>query len=104
MVVVGSPIHHGIGKSLHEIGSDHRRGSFSAIFFGIFTYSEYRVKKASVGKPEGLAQFRVYGNQEMDSSALGVRPGNILVAVRDPRVSIICAKFSDAPTPASRTS
>jgi hypothetical protein len=59
--------------------------SFSAIFFGIFTYSEYRVKKASVGKPEGLAQFRVYGNQEMDSTALGVRPGNILVAVRDPR-------------------
>jgi amino acid transporter len=59
--------------------------SFSAIFFGIFTYSEYRVKKASVGKPEGLAQFRVYGNQEMDSTALGVRPGNILVAVRDPK-------------------
>jgi amino acid transporter len=59
--------------------------SFSAIFFGIFTYSEYRVKKASVGKPEGLAQFRVYGNQDMDSNALGVRPGNVLVAVRDPK-------------------
>jgi hypothetical protein len=59
--------------------------SFSAIFFGIFTFSEYRVKKASVGKPEGLAQFRVYGNQDMDSNALGVRPGNVLVAVRDPK-------------------
>jgi hypothetical protein len=32
-----------------------------------------------------LAQFRVYGNQELGSGALGVRPGNILVAVRDPR-------------------
>jgi Amino acid permease len=59
--------------------------SFSAIFFGIFTFSEHRVKKASVGKPEGLAQFRVYGNQDMDSNALGVRPGNVLVAVRDPK-------------------
>ena len=58
---------------------------FSAIFFGMFTYSEHRVKKARAGKPEGLAQFRVYGNQDMDSNHLGVRPGNILVAVRDPK-------------------
>jgi len=27
----------------------------------------------------------VYGNQELGSGAMGVRPGNILVAVRDPR-------------------
>ena len=27
----------------------------------------------------------MYGNQELGSGALGVRPGNILVAVRDPR-------------------
>jgi hypothetical protein len=59
--------------------------TFSAIFFGIFTYSEHRVTKARVGKPEGLAQFRVYGNQDMDSNALGVRSGNVLVAVRDPK-------------------
>jgi amino acid transporter len=59
--------------------------TFSAIFFGIFTYSEHRVAKARVGKPEGLAQFRVYGNQDMGSNELGVRPGNILVAVRDPK-------------------
>ena len=59
--------------------------SFSALFFAIFTYSEHRVSKARQGKPEGLAQFRVYGNQELGSGAMGVRPGNILVAVRDPR-------------------
>jgi hypothetical protein len=58
---------------------------FSAIFFGVFTYSEHRVQKARAGKPDGLAQFRVYGNQDMDSHDLGVRPGNILVAVRDPK-------------------
>ena len=59
--------------------------AFSAIFFGIFTYSERRVIKERHGKPETLDQFRVYGNQELGSGALGVRPGNVLVAVRDPR-------------------
>jgi amino acid transporter len=58
---------------------------FSAVFFGLFTYSEHRVAKERHGKPENLDQFRVYGNQELGSGALGVRPGNILVAVRDPR-------------------
>jgi amino acid transporter len=59
--------------------------SFSAFFFAIFTYSEHRVAKERHGKPENLDQFRVYGNQELGSGALGVRPGNLLVAVRDPR-------------------
>jgi amino acid transporter len=58
---------------------------FSAVFFGLFTYSEHRVAKERHGRPENLDQFRVYGNQELGSGALGVRPGNILVAVRDPR-------------------
>ena len=58
---------------------------FSAAFFAIFTYSEHRVVKERHGKPEQLDQFRVYGNQELGSGAMGVRPGNILVAVRDPR-------------------
>jgi hypothetical protein len=59
--------------------------SFSAIFFMVFTYSERRVARERQGKPEGLAQFRVYGDQELGSGAMGLRPGNILVAVRDPR-------------------
>jgi len=59
--------------------------AFSAIFFIIFTYSEHRVARERRGKPENLDQFRVYGNQELGSGAMGVRPGNILVAVRDPR-------------------
>jgi len=58
---------------------------FSAIFFTIFTLSERHVAKQRHGKPEQLDQFRVYGNQELGSGAMGVRPGNILVAVRDPR-------------------
>jgi hypothetical protein len=59
--------------------------AFSLVFFAIFTYSEHRVARERHGKPENLDQFRVYGNQELGSGALGVRPGNILVAVRDPR-------------------
>jgi amino acid transporter len=59
--------------------------TFSLVFFAIFTLSERHVHKQRSGKPEQLDQFRVYGNQELGSGAMGVRPGNILVAVRDPR-------------------
>jgi amino acid transporter len=58
---------------------------FSGVFFTIFTLSERHVTKIRHGKPEQLDQFRVYGNQELGSGAMGVRAGNILVAVRDPR-------------------
>ena len=58
---------------------------FSAVFFTIFSLSERHVARERHGKPEQLDQFRVYGNQELGSGAMGVRPGSILVAVRDPR-------------------
>ncbi len=58
---------------------------FSALFFGIFTYSEYHARREAHGKPEQLEQFRVFGNPEMSERTVGVRPGNALVAVRDPR-------------------
>jgi hypothetical protein len=59
--------------------------TFSAVFFVVFSYSERHAARARKGRPEGLEQFRVYGNQELGSGAMGVRPGNITVAVRDPR-------------------
>jgi amino acid transporter len=59
--------------------------TFSLLFFAIFTYSERRVAKQRAGKPETLDQFRVYGNEQPATETLGVRPGNILVAVRDPK-------------------
>src|SRR5947208_2730414 len=59
--------------------------SFSLVFFALFTYSERRVAKRRAGKPESLDQFRVYGNEQPATETLGVRPGNILVAVRDPK-------------------
>jgi hypothetical protein len=59
--------------------------SFSLLFFALFTYSERRVAKQRAGKPESLDQFRIYGNEQPATETLGVRPGNILVAVRDPK-------------------
>ncbi|HKW17081.1 MAG TPA: APC family permease [Terriglobales bacterium] len=59
--------------------------SFSIVFFALFTYSERRVAKERAGRQESLDQFRVYGNDEPAGDTLGVRPGNILVAIRDPK-------------------
>jgi amino acid transporter len=59
--------------------------TFSLVFFALFTYSERRVARERAGKPESVDQFRVYGNEEPANETLGVRPGNILVAVRDPK-------------------
>ena len=59
--------------------------SFSIIVFALFTYSERKVAKHRAGKPESLDQFRVYGNEQPETETLGVRPGNVLVAVRDPK-------------------
>src|SRR5262249_37262968 len=58
---------------------------FTVAFYIIFTVSERQVAKQRQGQIGGVDKFRVYGNQELGSGALGVRPGNILVAVRDPR-------------------
>jgi len=58
---------------------------FTVIFFSIFTLAERQVHRHRHGKPEQLDQFRVYANQELGSGALGVRPGCILVTVRDPK-------------------
>jgi amino acid transporter len=58
---------------------------FSAIFFVIFTISERREHKRNQGQHEAIEQFRVFGNPELNEGTVGVRPGNVLVAVRDPR-------------------
>jgi len=58
---------------------------FTAVFYAIFTVSERHVAKQRQGQTESLDKFRVYGNEDLGSGALGVRPGNILVTVRDSR-------------------
>ena len=60
---------------------------FSLVFFAIFTVSEHitRRRRAQEGQAAGLEQFRVSGEPELNAQALSVRPGNVLVTVRDPR-------------------
>ncbi|MGO9210595.1 MAG: APC family permease [Terriglobales bacterium] len=58
--------------------------SFSLAFFVIFTVSERHTAKERHGRKENIEQFRVSGEPELSSAALRVRPGNVLVTVRDP--------------------
>src|SRR6201993_980594 len=58
---------------------------FTVAFYVVLTVSERQVAKQRQGQTGAVDKFRVYGNQELGSGALGVRPGDILVAVRDPR-------------------
>ncbi len=58
--------------------------SFSAIFFAVFTLSERLTRRRRSAQDEHIEQFRVYSNPALSARVLDVRPGNILVAVRDP--------------------
>ena len=58
--------------------------SFSALLFGVFAYSERYTHRRVAAGHKGLEQFRVFANPELDNTQVGVRPGNILVPVRDP--------------------
>jgi len=58
--------------------------SFSAVFFLVLTVSERVVAQQHATGESGLEQFNVAANAELSAQAMEVRPGNILVAVRDP--------------------
>ncbi len=57
---------------------------FSIVFFAIFWTSE-RMTLRRARTSEHLEQFRVYSNSAVNHEVLQVRPGNILVGIRDPR-------------------
>src|SRR5437879_10631011 len=56
--------------------------AFTIIFFGIFTASERMTKKRATAHAE-LDQFNLEPGEDLTADVLGVRPGNILVMVRD---------------------
>ena len=58
--------------------------AFSVVFFGIFTLSERLTSHTRLHPGENIEQFRVYSNPALSHKALDVRPGSVLVAVRDP--------------------
>ena len=57
---------------------------FSIAFFLVFTISEKLTARSRKGVKENIEQFRVYSNASMNNQMLNVRPGCVLVAVRDP--------------------
>jgi nucleotide-binding universal stress UspA family protein len=59
--------------------------TFSVIFFIILTISERMTAAEHARGESGLEQFNIASNTELTSEAMEVRPGNTLVAVRDPR-------------------
>ncbi len=56
---------------------------FSVVFFTVFAISENLTTRRSEGGH--LEQFRVYSNPELNTDVVQVRPGNVLVGIRDPR-------------------
>jgi hypothetical protein len=59
--------------------------AFSVAFFAIFSISERITSKQHAREESGLDQFNITQNAELNAQAMDVRPGNVLVAVRDPR-------------------
>jgi len=59
--------------------------AFSAVLFCVFTVSEHINRKKHAGAQHELEQFRVNAREELTAADMEVRPGNILVAVRDPK-------------------
>jgi hypothetical protein len=59
--------------------------AFSIVLFGVFTISEKMSLRTAEGQRHELEQFRVAAREELTAQEMDVRPGNILVAVRDPK-------------------
>jgi amino acid transporter/nucleotide-binding universal stress UspA family protein len=56
--------------------------AFTIVFFVVFTITERRTKKHATEHAE-LDQFNLEGSDELTPAALGVRPGSVLVMVRN---------------------
>lgn len=59
--------------------------AFSLFLFTVFTISEKLNLRTAAGQQHDLEQFRVNVREELTAEGMEVRPGNVLVAVRDPR-------------------
>lgn len=57
--------------------------AFTAVFFMIFTISERRNRRKADLTLSKLDQFQLQHSESIDLQAVGARPGNVLVAVRD---------------------
>jgi amino acid transporter len=59
--------------------------SFSVVLFGVFSVSEKITHRQRGAQQEMREEFRVAEQPLVDREEMKVRPGNVLVAIRDPR-------------------
>jgi amino acid transporter/nucleotide-binding universal stress UspA family protein len=57
---------------------------FTLVFFTVFTLSERRNRRLHPGHGAELEKFRLDTRDDVTADAVNVRPGNVLVAVRNP--------------------
>ncbi len=58
--------------------------SFTIVFFVVFVASEKYNHRRSAGRHEELERFRLDPHVDLSAQSVSVRPGNVLVAVRNP--------------------
>ena len=58
---------------------------FSVLLYVVFTVTERMNAKVVAGGTHDLEQFRINAQEDVSQAGMEVHPGNILVAVRDPR-------------------
>jgi amino acid transporter len=58
--------------------------SFTIAFFMVFELSDIYNRKRRAGHSEELEKFRLETPRDLSASAVSIRPGNVLVAVRNP--------------------
>jgi amino acid transporter len=58
--------------------------TFSAVFFLAFEITEHHNRKHSLAHSQEREKFRLDTREDLNAKAVSVRPGNILVAVRNP--------------------
>jgi len=59
--------------------------SFSVVLFGVFSISEKITRRQRGEHHEMREEFRIAEQPLVDREAMKVRPGNVLIAIRDPR-------------------
>ncbi|HXB74215.1 MAG TPA: APC family permease [Candidatus Acidoferrales bacterium] len=58
--------------------------SFTIIFFIVFEFSDVYNRKRKAAHGQEMEKFRLDTRQELSADSVNVRPGNVLVAVRNP--------------------
>ena len=59
-------------------------GSFTIAFFAMFAITERYNKRRMIGQHHEVEQFRLDFHEDVSGTAVNARPGNVLVAVRNP--------------------